>query len=546
MQPPGGNPPSDRKKPPPPFAGPGGRPPQPAYPPQPAPQQPAPQQPAAPPQPAYPQQPPQPAYPQQPPQPAYPQPAYPHQSQQPAYPQQPPQPAYPHQPPQPAYPHQPPQPAYPHQPQQPAYPQQPAQPAYPQQAGYPPQPAYPQQPPPAQAAPHQLPLPPPGPSPPSSAPPAASDHSFVDFLKISLRRAFRLRIDPSEVTPQERAALARVGITDPSLQAFLSWRRSVLFAFATLLVPLIVLKAIEVFDKEEVPALLESAVSTLQGLNAVALLVEVAFCALCWVQLRNWTDWRKQRRIVALGWMVFFLAPFVIYLYPLRTTVADAVQSAGGSSEEVKGAGMLFGIIFSLQAMIMLAPKAVSLIPGMVRSALVTKMLFPGTAAPGWLIVLAAPIYALFIYVVMVVPYQLTGSGYFVAAIIGIVAAQYFLGKGGYGLARPMTRDEVTAAVKRARGSYLIALAIGALFIVIALAELVDQLEFKPISVVTLLGTFLSSVWILTLIITDVLIANLDRARGISAGTAQLAEESNRQIAAFVSADLPPGPPPPS
>ena len=58
---------------------------------------------------------------------------------------------------------------------------------------------------------------------------------FVKFLKISSRRAFRLRIEPGEVLPSERASLERASppILDSNLQAFLAWRRSVLFLVAS-------------------------------------------------------------------------------------------------------------------------------------------------------------------------------------------------------------------------------------------------------------------------------------------------------------------------
>src|SRR5262245_48075081 len=49
---------------------------------------------------------------------------------------------------------------------------------------------------------------------------------FVSFLKISAKRAFRLRIEPTEVLPSEREALERAHppIVDRNLQAFLAWR----------------------------------------------------------------------------------------------------------------------------------------------------------------------------------------------------------------------------------------------------------------------------------------------------------------------------------
>src|SRR5204863_93948 len=52
----------------------------------------------------------------------------------------------------------------------------------------------------------------------------APGSKFVAFLKISSRRAFRLRIEPAEVLPSERRSLesASPPITDRNLQAFLA------------------------------------------------------------------------------------------------------------------------------------------------------------------------------------------------------------------------------------------------------------------------------------------------------------------------------------
>jgi hypothetical protein len=453
---------------------------------------------------------------------------------------QPPQPSA--QPPQPYA--QPPQP-YAQPPQPYAQPPQPyAQPPYPQAQPYPyPQPQpypYPQaqQPypyPPQPGAPYPYP-PQAGPYPPQHQayepprPPAVPGDGFLPFLKLSFLRAIRLRIEPDEVLPAERAALERAGVTEPSFQAFLAWRRSILFVVATLLVPLLVLKFYEVYgDDSQLP---DAVADTLRSLHTIPLLAEAAFCGLAWYQLRHWTRWRQQRRALAYGWMVFFLAPFAVYLYPLRSLTSDMLGDA--SPAEAKAVSLLLGLAFSLQAMMTLAPKAVSLIPGMVRAATVTKLLFPGSAAPGWLIVLGAPIYAMFIYVVLIVPYQLTGSGYFVVTILGIIAAEVLLGRGGYMLARPLTRADAIAAVRKARLLYFGALMIALLFMVLALGELIEQLDFKAITVINLVFTFITNVWILTLITTDVLIAGLDRARGLSAGTAQLADDFDRQLATFI------------
>jgi len=412
--------------------------------------------------------------------------------------------------------------------QQPAATPRAAAPAQPTQQGFPP-PA-PPAPPPVAPVPMAY-LAGPG------ATPARDTHGFVAFAQLSLRRALRLRIEPDELTPDERAQLAHAGVTHPVFQSFLAWRRSVVFMVAALLVPLIILKAVEIFDLPDATSAAErSALATIQGLQSIPLLAEIAFCALAWVQLRNWTDWRRQRRSLAIGWAVYFLAPFVIYLYPLRSLADDMFAEGGVTGAERKAAVVFVGLIWSLQAMMTLAPKAVSLIPGLVRASLVSKFLFPGSAAPGWLMVLAAPIYAVLVYVVLIVPYQITGSGWFVLAILGIGAAEYLLARGGLELARPMTHGDAVAIAHRARRSYLIAMAVGALCLVVALGSVVRQLDFEALTVVNLIGTFLASVWILTVITTDLVIVGLDRARGLTAGTSHLVDESNRQLAAFVGA----------
>ena len=67
----------------------------------------------------------------------------------------------------------------------------------------------------------------------------------------------------------------------------------------------------------------------------------------------------------------------------------------------------------------LLGPKIISLMPGLIRASIVTKLQFPGTTAPGWLMMLAAPLYALFAYIIVLLPYQITGSWQFLAGNAG-------------------------------------------------------------------------------------------------------------------------------
>jgi hypothetical protein len=368
--------------------------------------------------------------------------------------------------------------------------------------------------------------------------------SFVSFLKISARRAFRLRIEPSEVLPAERASLeaANPPITDPNLQAFLAWRRSVLFLVAVALVPL---SLIGIIDGLAGGARVHQAIRVVKLGPAVA---EAVFCLICWHQLRRWAHWRTQRRKLFWGWLLFLLTPFIVFAYPLRTAFEElgrhpkATLLALGVDGVYRQAALPF--VFAMIAMLQLAPKVISLMPGLIRSSMVIKLLFPGSTAPGWLIVLAAPLYAMYAYAILIIPYQFTGSGYFIAGILGVILAQASLARAGYQLARPLGEQEALKHIKKVRTWYVSVMVLSAALLIVALGSLVDQLNLRITDVITTVLKFETNVLILTMIGADLVVTNLDRARSATAGALHYEEQAEIKIAAFVGLDAPPAPPP--
>lgn len=367
---------------------------------------------------------------------------------------------------------------------------------------------------------------------------------FVKFLKISSKRAFRLRIEPSEVLPSERASLiaAHPPILDSNLQAFLAWRRSVLFLVACALIPLTMIGLIDAMRGTNVPM-------PIRLVRLAPALAEGLFCYICWGQLKRWAHWRTQRRKLFYGWLFFLITPFVVFVYPLRTIFDQLIASKGqallalGISGTYKQAVMPF--MFAMLAMIQLAPKAISLMPGLIRASLVIKLLFPGSSAPGWLIALAAPLYALLAYVILIIPYQFTGSGWFIAGIIGVIAGQAVLARAGFSLARPLLEEEALTHIKKVRAYYVTVMVVSAVLIVVALGSLVSQINLRATDVVMAVLKFETNVLILTMIGADLVVTNLDRARSATAGKGHVEEQSEVKIAAFVSLDSPHTPPPP-
>ncbi len=372
--------------------------------------------------------------------------------------------------------------------------------------------------------------------------------SFLKFLKISAKRAFRLRIDPAEVLPAERYELAHASppIVEPNLQAFLAWRRSVLFLVACALIPLTIIGLWNGLTGK-----LPDPIRFVKVAPAVA---EALFLVIAWVQLKNWAHWRRQRRWLFWGWLLFLITPFIVFVYPLRTIVDDLPRTKAGllaQKDMLLAMGVdgvkqriLMPFVFAMIAMLQLAPKAISLMPGLVRASMVVKLLFPGSSAPGWLIAMAAPMYALLAYVILIIPYQFTGDGRFITGVLLVVVGQGVLARAGFRLARPMSEEEALKAIKVARKIYLVTMLVSAVMIVAALYGLVTQLRLRISDVVLTVLKFESNVLMLTLIGADLVVTNLDRARTYTAGVDHVEEAAEQKIAAFVGLDAPPGPPP--
>jgi len=296
---------------------------------------------------------------------------------------------------------------------------------------------------------------------------------------MSSKRAFRLRIEPTEVTAKEREALlaSNPPIADENLQAFLAWRRSVLFLVATILTLLAGIGLIDSLAGYKVPM-------SIRFVKIVPTLAETLFCAICWLALRQWTQWRKQRRWLFIGWLLFMLSPFIVFMYPLRAAVEGIPKAL--TLDQMRELGY-FGVynkviapfVFAMIAMLQLAPKVISLMPGLIRSSMVIKLLFPGSSAPGWLIVMAAPLYGLIAYAILVIPYQFTGEPWFMVGIVGIIIAQGLVARSGFQLAKPLTQDEALRHIKRVRKFYLAVLLASAVCILGGLGLLVKLLHMK-------------------------------------------------------------------
>jgi len=340
---------------------------------------------------------------------------------------------------------------------------------------------------------------------------AAPAETFTrSFLLLSLKRAFRLHIQVHEVLPTERSHLARQAthIQNPEHQAFLAWRRSVLLLVAILFIPLTVSRFFETFDGPDVP----HAGRVFLMIPAFA---EALFCIVAFDQLKNWAQWKRQRRVLFTAWAFYFIAPFLVWLYPFRSAYDTSV---GGAIQAIQSAGiplkvtrsqlhLALGLAFGVKALLQLGPKVISLMPGLIRASIVSKLQFPGTTAPGWLMMLAAPMYALFAYIIVILPYQITASWQFLVGNGGILLAQIFIGASGRRLTVPLSTEESYARIHKTWLLYIGILVVSAGFMVYGLFDFIKELHLGYISVVTSVLSFAANVLLDTLVGADAIVA---------------------------------------
>jgi hypothetical protein len=151
--------------------------------------------------------------------------------------------------------------------------------------------------------------------------------------------------------------------------------------------------------------------------------------------------------------------------------------------------------------------------PGLIRASIVTKLQFPGTTAPGWLMMLAAPIYALFAYIIVLLPYQITGSWQFVLGNFGIMFAQIFIGISGRRLTIPLTMEESNHRIHKSWLAYIGILVVSAAFMIYGLSDLIRELHMGAITVITGVLAFFSNVLLCTLVGTDAITAAMSHFR---------------------------------
>jgi hypothetical protein len=133
-----------------------------------------------------------------------------------------------------------------------------------------------------------------------------------------------------------------------------------------------------------------------------------------------WPRVRLSTILARLGWGLLFGVPFVLAILPI-SAMMDYINLTGEFELLLKG---ILGLLFAVQVIISLLPKALSLFPALIRSSMALKTLLPESRGPGWITVLLAPLFGLFLWLIMSVVNQFPSTSVLLLGVIFILAGQ--------------------------------------------------------------------------------------------------------------------------
>jgi len=167
--------------------------------------------------------------------------------------------------------------------------------------------------------------------------------------------------------------------------------------------------------------------------------------ALCW-----WTRFKRTSRILVGAWAVSFFVPMLIALCPWSWWGYVEPSAAPGKQQGMQYyQAMAEGFLEAIDYLITLLPTVLSLIPGVQRACLRVKTLLPESILPGWFLVAAGPLYALFLLVIFVAVDQIASHPLFFCGMVLLFAAPLVYVVRASVVTRPLISDADYGRLRR-------------------------------------------------------------------------------------------------
>jgi hypothetical protein len=349
---------------------------------------------------------------------------------------------------------------------------------------------------------------------------------FLDLAKSMLLRAANADFLQRQARDDERAELAAANppVANPQVQDYLAWRRAALWVAGIVTA---IAFGIAAASHESMASLmakgqgaagenLEFAIRQVEqnigkdnlelmdGLNLTSLGLKLFVAVLAILAARHWSKIAKTRLHARWAFAALLIVPLGMFAFPWAHFMDfKHLDALGGNAMQVKQG---FAVLFGSVAMLTLAPKLLSLFPGVIRASLTLKTLLPEAAAPGWVAVIFAPLFLGFLLLVLCLLSQLQGNFTLILAFVALALGPVIYLRRAKDLVQPHDTSTAGDVIRSVRRSAMTANALGLILLVVYLVEL-DAIDIQ--TVVTLILEALGSVLLTMVVFTDTMLALL-------------------------------------
>lgn len=302
-------------------------------------------------------------------------------------------------------------------------------------------------------APVAMPLPAPASSSVPGAPPLPRVGAWFHVtraLKWNLRRVV--------VTDAERQFLISLSVDEEDARRYLVWRHSVLLMIIAPTLLSAILATIGAFTADTTAWSGFGYFSEMLRVLSLYALPIAAFTA-----ARAWHRHRRSRRRVLVGFLIAFLTPLLLALFPIQWRFEMDMEDSDVRQMQEAAIGLVGAIAYYVALM----PAVLSLLPGILRACLRVKALLPESILPGWFLVAASPLYMLLFLVVFVTVNQLAGNALLVLGVLALTGAPMLYLANASVFVRPLSSDPDVARFGRVQKGVFAILFTGVLFLLI-------------------------------------------------------------------------------
>lgn len=241
---------------------------------------------------------------------------------------------------------------------------------------------------------------------------------WLQGIKFHVHYAFCWDLRPLSVLPNDQTQLAQHGVTDPTLQRYLCWRRSVLIISCAPVILLSIAGMIDIVGGDN---------SSFSGIGRLWLalmgLLPFAMPIAVITSLLQWSRLKQSRQLIGWGWIISFLGPILLYLLPgtwLFRLEAATAQDLHAVEERTRY-GFATLVFFSLS--MYLPVFMISIAFGVQRACLRLKTLLPESTLPGLLLAIFSPVISLVLLPFFVFGAQIASHPFLIIGMVLVMGA---------------------------------------------------------------------------------------------------------------------------